>query len=261
MRVHDRRATVRGAPSKAPGGIERRGRRGPEVTFLVHGIWQHGSLLGLLSRVLGARGLNTRPLSYDFLNRSPEQNAAALYRTIQRSGARRVNLVAHSLGGIVVLHLLEQHPEMPIGRIVFLGSPVKGSFVAERMHANRLLRPLLGRSIERGLLGGAPRYKGPWPLGIITGSGSFGISSLLYPVGEDSDGVVREQETELDNVSDRIRLPYSHSNLVFSRRCAEQVAEFLLVGRFRHGPADAAGAGAVADKPTTIDSQTDTPSG
>ncbi len=148
-------------------------------------------------------------------------------------GRVRINLVGHSLGGIVILHLLNQYPELAIDKVVLIGSPVRGSHVAKRVHESPALRRLLGRSIEKGLLGGAPAFTTDRPLGIITGNGKLGISALLYPAGEESDGVVRESETLIDKATDRICLPLSHSTMIFSRQCTDYIARFLTHGRFR----------------------------
>ena len=204
-----------------------------EVTVLVHGLWMQGPLMSVMGKMLQARGFRTKAISYNFLNSSPAENAHHLYDEIGLLGAKRVNLVGHSLGGIVILHLLNQHPDLAIGKVVLIGSPVKGSSVAKRVSKVPVLRPLLGRSIEKGLLGGAPAFALDRPLGIITGKGKLGLSALLYPTGDESDGVVLECETLLEKTTDRISLPLSHSALIFSRRCSEYVSCFLINGRFR----------------------------
>lgn len=204
-----------------------------QVTILVHGLWMQGLLMRFMGRMLEAKGFRTKAISYDFLKRTPAENAQLLYDEIGLLGAKKINLVGHSLGGIVILHLLDQFPDLDIDKVVLIGSPVKGSSVAHRVHKVPLLRPLLGQSIEKGLLGGAPAFALKRPLGIITGRGMLGVSALLYPTGEDSDGVVRECETLLENATDRISLPLSHSAMIFSRQCTDYVAQFLSTGRFR----------------------------
>lgn len=203
-----------------------------QVTVLVHGIWMKGVAMRVMGKMLESRGFRTHSVSYDFLRNSPAENAKALYDEIGLLGARNINLVGHSLGGIVILHLLHQFPDLEIDKVVLIGSPVRGSYVARRVHDSPVLRPLLGRSVEKGLLGGAPGFNGGTPLGIITGSGRLGITALLYPTGDDSDGVVKESETLIDNATDRVNLPLSHSTLIFSRQCTDYVARFLATGRF-----------------------------
>jgi pimeloyl-ACP methyl ester carboxylesterase len=192
-----------------------------------------GLFMRIMGKMLESNGFRTKTVSYNFLKRAPAENAQHLYDEIGLLGAKKINLVGHSLGGIVILHLLHKFPDLQIDKVVLIGSPVKGSSVARRVHKVPLLRPLLGRSVEEGLLGGAPTFALGRPLGIITGSGKLGISALLYPSGEASDGVVRECETLLENATDRISLPLSHSTMIFSRQCTDFVAQFLTTGRFR----------------------------
>jgi pimeloyl-ACP methyl ester carboxylesterase len=204
-----------------------------QVTVLVHGLWMQGLLMRVMGQMLESKGFRTKAISYNFLTRTPIENAQHLYDEIGLLGAKKINLVGHSLGGIVILHLLHRFPDVQVDKVVLIGSPVKGSSVAKRVHRVALLRPLLGRSVEGGLLGGAPTFALNRPLGIITGNGKLGVSALLYPSGDESDGVVRECETLLENATDRISLPLSHSAMIFSRQCAEYVAQFLSTGRFR----------------------------
>ncbi|MFK8083147.1 MAG: esterase/lipase family protein [Granulosicoccus sp.] len=207
--------------------------RQDEVTVLVHGIWMQGFMMTAMSKRLESLGFRTVTFSYDFLNNSPTENACDLRRKIGELGARKVNLVGHSLGGIVILHLLDQFQDLAVGKVVLIGSPVKGSYVAKRVHENRVLRPLLGKSADGGLLDGAPLFRGDRPLGVITGSGRMGLLAVLYPAGDDSDGVVRDSETLIENAADRVCIPSSHSAMIFSNTCADYVANFLNLGRFR----------------------------
>lgn len=203
-----------------------------EPIVLVHGIWMHGIVMRVMAQYLRRQGFQTHELSYDFLQRSPAENADRLAERIEALNASRVHIVAHSLGGIVTLHLLDRHPELAIGKVVLLGSPARGSGVARQLYANPLLRPLLGRSVESGLLGGAPAWRGDRPLGVINGSGKLGLSQLLYGSGEDSDGVVAASETLHDAATDSAVVPRSHSTMLFSRTCAELVGRFVRSGSF-----------------------------
>lgn len=209
-------------------------RRGSqrEVVLLVHGIWMRGELMGLLANQLERQGYRTETISYPFLAHSPAENATLVRDAIDRINAPVVHLVGYSLGGIVLLHALQRFTSLPPGKVVLIGSPVNGSRVARALHAHSLLRPLLGRSVEEGLLGGAPRFRAQRPLGIIYGTRRLGIAALLFGDDEAGDGVVSTRETAIEGVTDAISVPYSHSMMVFSRHCASLVARFLASSRF-----------------------------
>jgi len=203
-----------------------------ELIVLVHGIWMHGAVMKIMAQHLSRRGFRTLTLSYDFLRCSPAGNADVLADRLRTLDVDRLHIVAHSLGGIVTLHLLDRHPELPVDKVVLLGSPARGSGVARQVYANAWLRPLLGRSVEAGLLGGAPDWPSGRPLGVINGSGRVGITGLLYPPGDRSDGVVAAAETLADEATDRVTVARSHSTMLFSRTCADLVASFVRCGRF-----------------------------
>lgn len=202
-----------------------------EAVVLVHGIWMQGILLKVMAEYLERQGFEPHVVSYDFLDQTPEQNASVLKAKLDEITAPVVHWVGHSLGGIVILHFLQQHPDLSPGKVVLLGSPVKGSEVAAKIHQNSFLRPLLGRSVEKGLLGGAPEYTTDRPLGIITGNKRLGLGALFFDV-ESSDGVVAHSETRINGITDEITVPYSHSTMVFSKKCANLVAKFLIDSRF-----------------------------
>ena len=209
-----------------------------ETVVLVHGIWMSSLELMLLAWRLRRCGYRTLRFRYRSLRRPVRCNAECLARRVQQLPAGRVHLVAHSLGGLVVLQAMQNHPGLITGRIVLLGSPVKGSAVARRIHGHRLLRWLIGRSGEQGLLGDGPRREGRQSLGVIAGSRSLGIGRLLGGLDAVNDGVVNLQETTIDGAQDSLILESAHMGLLTSRRVASQVCAFLKQGRFdSDGPA------------------------
>lgn len=203
-----------------------------EAVVLVHGIWMNGLLMGFLAKQLKKRGYSAFTISYRFLRKSPMENAQQLYDLVKKLPHHRIHLVGHSLGGIVIMHLLDRYNDLPEGRVVLIGSPVRGSAFARQLAANAWSRQLLGRSTEAGVLGGAPIYCGVKELGIIRGTIRLGMAALVRKPGETNDGVVSESETMLDGAKDYAELPLSHSMLIFSRRSADLVSQFLKTGRF-----------------------------
>jgi pimeloyl-ACP methyl ester carboxylesterase len=211
------------APDKAPA---------PETVVLIHGIWMSSLELVLLARRLRRCGYRTLRFRYRSLRRPLRHNAAGLARRVQQLPEGTIHLVGHSLGGLVVLQALQGHPDLITGRIVLLGSPVKGSAVARHICGHRLLRWTIGRSGEQGLLGGGPRWQGKQPLGVIAGTRSLGIGRLLGGLSGVNDGVVNLEETVLEGVQDSIVVESTHMGLLTSRRVAAQVCAFLKHGRF-----------------------------
>ena len=139
----------------------------------------------------------------------------------------------HSLGGLVLLHLFERFEVSRPGRVVLLGSPARGSAVARVLASRNLTRPLIGRSGERGLLGGGPRWVAERDLGTIAGERSVGVGRVLGGIEGPSDGTVAVSETWIPGAKDRVCLPVTHVGLVFSSAVLEHTERFLRTGRFR----------------------------
>jgi len=203
-----------------------------ETVVLVHGIWVSSLVLVLLAWRLRRCGYRTLRFRYRSLRQPVRHNAECLARRVRQLPAGRIHLIGHSLGGLVVLQALQDHPDLVSGRIVLLGSPVKGSAVARRIHGRYLLRWLIGRSCEQGLLGDGPRWRGGQSLGVIAGRRSLGIGRLMGGLNGVNDGVVNFEETIIEGAQDDIVIKSTHMGLLTSRRVASQVCVFLKHGRF-----------------------------
>jgi pimeloyl-ACP methyl ester carboxylesterase len=203
-----------------------------ETVVLIHGIWMSSLEMVLLAWRLRRCGYRTLRFRYRSLRRPVRHNAECLARRVRKLSSERIHLVGHSLGGLVVLQAMQDHPDLISGRIVLLGSPVKGSAVARRIHGRYLLRWLIGRSGEQGLFGDGPRWRGWQSLGVIAGRRSLGIGRLMGGLSGVNDGVVNFEETIIEGAQDGIVIKTTHMGLLTSRRVAAQISAFLKHGRF-----------------------------
>ncbi len=203
-----------------------------ELVVLVHGIWMTGLEMSLLALRLRAAGYATERFFYHSLFSTPAQNAERLNEFLQQQKAKTIHLVAHSLGGIVLLHLFDKYEDFTDGRVVLLGSPVQGSGVAARLNSASVTRWLIGRSGEQGLLGGAPGWKGGRDLGVIAGSSGFGVGDIVGGMDGPGDGTVSLAETCLPGASDYSQIPVSHTGMLVSKAVATELISFLQTGGF-----------------------------
>jgi pimeloyl-ACP methyl ester carboxylesterase len=205
-----------------------------ESIVLVHGLWMKGLEMRLLRRRLQACGYRVYQFRYRTVGRDLADNAERLndYLTQQVAG-ETVHLVAHSLGGLVVRALLHDFVQQRPGRVVTLGTPHQGSYVAERASRSGLLRRLMGMSLP-ALLGEVPPWRAARELGSIAGSLAMGLGWIFRGLPRPNDGTVALAETRLEGQSDHLLLPASHIGLLFSRVAAVQVDYFLQHGAFRH---------------------------
>jgi len=204
-----------------------------EPVVLVHGLWVRGWVLAILAARLKRCGYDARIFSYPSMGPSLTANAAALARFAVSLGAPRVHFVGHSMGGLVILKMLEANPELRRGRSVLLGSPYGGSRSAEALARTPRGRLILGHSMMEYLRG--PRAKlERCELGVLAGCRKIGLGRLLTRLAEPNDGVVMEAEARIPGMSDFICLRVSHTEMLWSRKVAHQVCTFLRGGRFDH---------------------------
>ena len=204
----------------------------------VHGLWMRGTAMGRLRRRLEPLGFTVHEFTYPSIRGSLADSTAALGAFIERVPGETVHLVGHSLGGVLICALLERSLPERIGRVVCLGSPLKGSKTAARVTRWPGGRHLIGKALgDVHARGGFHAWRAGVEVGCVAGRMPFGVGRLLGPFPEPNDGTVAVDETMIGGLKDHIVLPVSHVALLWSERVAAQVAHFLELGWFRHDPA------------------------
>lgn len=205
-----------------------------ETVVFVHGLYMIGLELTPLRHRVSRAGFETRRFRYHSITRNLDANAKALGLYCQAQQTQRLHIVAHSLGGLVVLRMFEQGLKLPPGRVVFMGSPVRGSRFA-RYLAQRGMTWALGKS---GLDGLATEHEPVWKqkreLGVIAGTHEFRLNPLNPSLPSPHDGIVAVEETRIEGAKDTVTIHSNHTGMLFTRELAEQVESFLKQGKFRH---------------------------
>ncbi len=205
-----------------------------EAVVFIHGIWGTAANLMPLAARLALEGYDPHLFSYNSVTKTPQENAEKLQRYIGRIEADIIHLVAHSLGGIVMKHLMHSYDHARIGKTLMLGTPINGSEVAKDLNKNEIAKLVLGRATERGLLGGAPPWPVGQPLGMIAGDKDVGVGKILKKGGLDgpNDGVVKLSETMSEEVTHRYEISYSHTAMLLTHDLAISVLCYLRDGHF-----------------------------
>jgi pimeloyl-ACP methyl ester carboxylesterase len=212
----------------------------PVVT--VHGLWMRGSSMAVLRRRLEPSGFRFHHFSYRSVAGSLSDNAAALADYLDSVDGDAVHVVGHSLGGVLICAMLESRRPARLGRVVCLGSPLRGSRSAARLARWPGGRRLVGRCLaDVNARAGFNSWCDGIEVGSIAGNLPLGAGRLLGRFREPNDGTVAVAETVIDGLTDRIVLPVSHFALLWSERVATQVGHFLEHGRFRHADSPHAG--------------------
>jgi pimeloyl-ACP methyl ester carboxylesterase len=208
------------------------------VIVYVHGLWQSGGEAVLLRRRLALElDADARAFSYPSVAADASTNARELAKYLSALSADKLHLVGHSLGGLVILKAFEQEPELhvrlPPGRMVLLGSPLRGSRTARNLAGLPFGRKIMGRSIHEEVLTARERqWMGARELGVIAGDLGFGLGRLVGSLRGPSDGTVLVEETLIDGARDRVVLRVSHTGMLFSAAVARAAGAFLGTGSF-----------------------------
>lgn len=201
------------------------------VAVLVPGLWLSGWAMAAVEHWIGQSGRQVRVFSYRSVGHDAEWNADSLRRFIGETEAANMDFVGHSLGGLILLTMLQARDDFPPGRVVLLGSPLRGSSVSRSLSAWPMARPLLGHSapiLNRGI----QKWTGPREVGVIAGRLPLGLGRLIPGLPAPSDGTVAVEETCLPGLTGHITIPVTHTGLLFSHHAARETVHFLDTGRF-----------------------------
>lgn len=202
-----------------------------------------GVEMSLLRSRVGQAGFETRQFHYHTVLAPVSENAARLADYIAGIKTGTLHLVGHSLGGLVILRMFESGAVISPGRVVLLGSPVRGSAAARELVAKHL-GWALGRSGRGGLLEEYdPEWNGQRDLGVIAGTGGFGFHPYRPHLDEPHDGLVSVEETCLSGAADCAQIETTHMGLLFNSEATGQVIMFLRNGRFQYSNVEVGGSG------------------
>lgn len=203
------------------------------LVVYVHGLWFSGREGFLLrARLARALGATERVFGYASVGETPDANAAALGRFLATLRCDALHLVGHSLGGVLLVRLFRSPPRLPPGRVLLLGSPVRGSAAARSLARLPFGAAMLGASLAALTATSEPIWEGVRDLGVIAGDTGIGLGRLVRRYAEPNDGTVLVEETRMTGATDQLVLPVTHSGLLLSREVARQSAAFLAHGCF-----------------------------
>jgi pimeloyl-ACP methyl ester carboxylesterase len=204
-----------------------------EHVILLHGLWMRGFALSMLHRRLIEAGFRVHRFDYLSVAATQQRILDQLQARMVELAAQgdAVHLVGHSLGGLLALRACLDGA-LPPGRIVCLGSPLKGSAAARGFAAwGRGGEVLLGHNREL-LEQGFERWDGPREVGMIAGCTPLGLGAMLGHFAGEHDGTVAVEETRLAGLAAHCVVEVNHTGLLFSAEVAQRVGRFLREGRF-----------------------------
>jgi pimeloyl-ACP methyl ester carboxylesterase len=211
-----------------------------EYIVLLHGLMRSHQSMRSMEKTLQAADCGTvLRFSYASTRNTIGDHAAALQEVLTGLPKHaKISFVAHSMGNIVVRHLLadlkeEGDPDgllQRCGCMVMLGPPNQGAAIARRLAYTKVFGLVAGKTgLQLGpnwqqLVGNLaiPEF----PFSII--AGDLSEKNVRNPIlGEASDFVVQVEETQLEGRESFTTVPVLHSTLMKNPKVQQLVIEFL----------------------------------
>lgn len=213
---------------------------GADKVVLLHGLGRSEMTMLLLESALTEVGFDVHSLDYPSTDQTPEILLEIVSEEINSCCDNRpetVHFVGHSLGGLLIRGYLGKHRPTHLGRVVLLGTPNKGSELAEPDQQESLPTTLLelagptAKALRTGPNGFPASLPAPdYPVGVIAGTRDNPLANKWLPLP--NDGMVSVDSARLDGMTDFITFDVSHWQLRNNPAVAKQVIEFLLQQRF-----------------------------
>lgn len=213
-----------------------------EVVIVLHGLGRTPFSMFMVSRALKQQGYAVADWGYLSVKGGMESQISRLRaRFGELARYKKVHGVGHSLGGLMLRGLLGGPHELPLGRLVMMGTPNQGASMINT-HGWLFNRGPLNQPIIRDLRAGSPVYENlPVPdmeIGIIAGIEKF---NPLNPVSwinrntfgnQPHDGTVEVSSTKLASMKDFIAIEANHSFLSVNRKAIKATVNFIRSGKF-----------------------------
>ena len=197
------------------------------AVVFIHGIWMRSEVFWRLSKSLQQLEYDVHLFNYPSMRKSFEQNAQTLNSYVASIRAKRIDFVAHSLGGLLLLHAFTSNKDSRLGKVVLMGTPLRGSAVARVCAQIPILRSLLGKNTAE-LSRGVKNWSAPAETIMIAGTKRWGLGRLLpTAITGPSDGTVMVEETKHPNLSAHHEISESHTTMLYSREAMQIIQGFL----------------------------------
>ncbi|MDH3974855.1 MAG: hypothetical protein OEV42_11300 [Deltaproteobacteria bacterium] len=215
------------------------GNAGKECVIILHGLARTKFSMRAMERAFQERGYKTVNRGYPSTSKSigeiASEEVPAAVESCTKVLSEKIHFVTHSMGGIIVRYYL-QNQGLPEGsRVVMLAPPNQGSELADKMKdllPYQWLNGPAGQELGTGPLSTPNRLKPvDIEVGVIAGKSSLNpLYSSMIP--GDDDGKVAVEKAKLEEMTDFLVVPNSHSFMMNDAEVIRQAVHFIERGRF-----------------------------
>ena len=210
-----------------------------ETVVVLHGIARTNKQTHLISKRIADAGYEVYNINYPSTEYTIEELVEFLHGEFQKHGIAKkdkVNIVAHSMGGLLTRAYLKKYPMKNLNRIVMISTPNQGSQVADFFKDWKIYTKIFGPAGQQlgtndedvqKLFSSLDDYE----VSVIAGGRSFNPIFSVMLDGED-DGTVSVESTKLKGMKDHIVVPNMHGIQLYTKLDAELAISFLDNGEF-----------------------------
>ena len=209
------------------------------AVVLIHGIGRSSKSFHAMKKKLAASGYTVVGFDYPSTRVSIPKSAEYLHSVLQSlKGIDSIDVVCHSMGGLLLRAYLLEHKEPRFHRAVMLGVPNQGARLADMLKTNPLFKAIMGPAgqqlVTEGLIEKLPAPG--FPFAVIAGgrAAEKGYNPILP---EDNDSTVTVSSTRLPGAKDFLLVPVIHSFLMSNEQCVTATEHFLEYGTLVDGRA------------------------
>lgn len=209
-----------------------------DYVVLLHGIGRTSAAMAKLEKSLTADGYQVLNIDYPSREKSLADLVETIHPQIKNAAAdtsRKLHFVGYSMGGLLARAYVKKYPPENVGRIVLLGTPNKGSEVADLLEKTAAFNWFYGpagkeltTAFNQESLFGKPDYD----VGVIAGTRTVDPVSYFIIPGA-NDGKVSVESTKIDGMKDHLVLPVTHTFMPQNKTVIAQVKNFIKSGMFR----------------------------
>ncbi len=208
-----------------------------ETVILLHGIGRTDKSMAGMEKALQEADFKTFNIHYPSRKQPIDTLAVFVSEKLKSLQTDKIHFVTHSMGGLIVRTLLENHRPDNLGRIVMLAPPNHGSEIADYYGGTVLYKWFYGPAGQELTTSSvrARNEKIDYELGIIAGSTNWHYPSAWFLIDGPSDGPVSIESTRLPGMKDHFTLPAAHTFIMDNKKVQAQTVHFLRHGHFDHG--------------------------
>ena len=206
-----------------------------KALVMVHGIIRSSKSFSKATRLFTDAGYTVVPFDYPSTLVEIPECAEYLHRVLSSlEGIDQIDLLVHSMGGLVVRSYLQKHTDPRITRMVMLGVPNLGAHMADRVRELSLYRAIFGPAGQQlitdaeGLIAKLPTPS--FEFAILAGCrGTPNGYNPLIP--GDDDGTVSVSSTRLPGASDFREVRCLHSFMMYDDTTMKSALSFFETGQ------------------------------